>query len=363
MGKNNNIGFLRLLFASLVIIGHAPELVDGNRSREPLTCIFHTISLGEFSVDVFFLLSGYLITASIIHSDSISAYFRRRVLRIYPAYFVSFTTIMFVLGPSIGVNPEPTLEIILRILLLLPPANSPQLAPLHYQNLDGAMWTISYEFHCYLFLAILSAHGFFRHRRLMTTVVAVLATAAFAATFDNAKSALQSLWYNHQTVLLLTIGEPTAALRLTSIFMFGSVAFLYKKEITIWLGPRKAVGCALLCAILLLNRHTAELGLSTVGGLTLFWLATKTNIGPLRKINNNWDISYGTYLYGWPVETTFLWFDHGISPPLLAAASLPIAIYLRAPHRASSPKPIESPPPAGSPKHRYSSKRFSLSYT
>jgi len=290
MDRYNNIGFLRLLFASFVIVGHAPELIDGNRTREPLTCIFHTLSLGEISVDAFFLLSGYLITASATRSPSITDYFSRRISRIYPAYTSAFLILMFVLGPCLGIKPEPILEIILRILLLQPPDNTTQLAPLHYQNLDGAMWTISYEFHCYLFLALLNMYGFCRRRHLMAIIATILAVAAFGATYDNPKAVLHSLWCAHPITRLLTIGEPTAALRLTSIFMLGSIAFLYNKEIKSWLGPREALACMLLGTILLFNRHTAELGLSTAGGLALFWLAIKANLGPLRQINKDFDI-------------------------------------------------------------------------
>jgi peptidoglycan/LPS O-acetylase OafA/YrhL len=87
--NKNNIGFLRLLFASFVIIGHSPELLDGNRNREPLSMIFHTISLGDLAVDGFFLLSGFLITKSMVNSRSFCRFLERRVFRIYPAFMLA----------------------------------------------------------------------------------------------------------------------------------------------------------------------------------------------------------------------------------------------------------------------------------
>ena len=56
----NSFTLLRLLLASLVIVAHAAELTDGNRSREIFHWLGYQMSAGEFAVEAFFVVSGYL---------------------------------------------------------------------------------------------------------------------------------------------------------------------------------------------------------------------------------------------------------------------------------------------------------------
>jgi peptidoglycan/LPS O-acetylase OafA/YrhL len=82
-GRHRNaFGFLRLLFASLVIVSHATELFDGNREREPLTRLFGTISFGDLAVDGFFIISGYLVVGSYLKRPAIGEYLLTQARRL-----------------------------------------------------------------------------------------------------------------------------------------------------------------------------------------------------------------------------------------------------------------------------------------
>ena len=96
----NNFGALRLFFAVLVILSHSFELIDGDRSREIATRVFHTLSFGELGIYGFFLISGYLVTKSFEKSRSVGEYVFKRVLRIYPGYVVAFVLCVMAKVPS-----------------------------------------------------------------------------------------------------------------------------------------------------------------------------------------------------------------------------------------------------------------------
>src|SRR5215207_5054601 len=84
-GRLNNFDFLRFLLAALVILSHSYPLLWGNNEREPLSLLTGgQLSFGEFAVNGFFILSGFLIAQSWENSRTVSSYFKKRFLRIYP---------------------------------------------------------------------------------------------------------------------------------------------------------------------------------------------------------------------------------------------------------------------------------------
>jgi peptidoglycan/LPS O-acetylase OafA/YrhL len=51
-----------------------------------------------------------------------------------------------------------------------------------------------------------------------------------------------------------------------------------------------------------------------VGGYLIFWFAFLKETPRLNRINVGRDLSYGIYLYAWPVQSLLIYFVLGISP-------------------------------------------------
>src|SRR5580704_8350010 len=90
-GRNAWFDIFRILFATQVLLAHAPEIIDGNRSRELFTRITHSdLTLGQLAVDGFFFLSGFLIVRSWLYDPDLPSYLLKRLLRIAPGLVVAY---------------------------------------------------------------------------------------------------------------------------------------------------------------------------------------------------------------------------------------------------------------------------------
>ena len=89
----NNINLLRFIAASMVIYYHMGILLG-----QPGVTVMG-VSVGSIAVNIFFILSGYLIASSWTHSTSFKSYIVRRAARIFPALIVVVLVTTFVIGP------------------------------------------------------------------------------------------------------------------------------------------------------------------------------------------------------------------------------------------------------------------------
>jgi peptidoglycan/LPS O-acetylase OafA/YrhL len=310
---HNAFGFLRLLLASLVIVSHTPQLVDGDRSRELLSRVFPSLTFGDLAVDGFFIISGFLITGSYLSSKGLVPYLRKRVARIYPGFIVSSLVCVLIVGPVTGAyfakGPAWGFgSTVGHIALLLPPAMTNVFFGTPYRVLNGSAWTIQYEFACYLMVLLLGQAGLLR-----SWIPVAAASIVCLFLFGFAPKVLGDSMNRLPLHNVILLGDRSAVLRLGGLFLAGAAFYLAQDRIALkW---HYLVAAFLCLCLTLLDARFAALGLGIFGSYALLAVAALGSGTILAKINNRNDISYGVYLYAWPIEKTLLWF--GFSTNLL----------------------------------------------
>ena len=314
--KNNNFGFLRLFLAILVIVSHSPEAIDGNRNRELLTNIFGTLSFGEFAVNGFFLISGYLIHKSYENSSSLKSYFYKRVLRIYPAFIVAHIFFMLCIVPLLlnfhslfNLEIKYWLKSVVRMLILDSPYPVDGVFDKNpYKATNISMWTIRYEFLCYLAIPLLS----YLPVNKIKVLSVVITLYVISGIFD----------INFSTPYPIII-ELKQVLRLFSAFLIGEIFYIYREKIIY----NKALTFVSIFGLiaLLFNDRFAEIGLMTFGAYLLFNFALNYKSKYLNKVGSKVDLSYGIYLYAWPIQNLFIQYQSNLNPYMLMIYTLVIS--------------------------------------
>lgn len=223
--KNNNFNLIRLLLAFFVILSHSPELIDGNRNREVLTQIFHSLSFGQLAVDGFFLLSGYLIVQSWESAPQVWYFLQKRILRIYPAFILAALVCVFIVGPLGAASTgeyfsQFSINGFVVDVLLLKLRSPDTFLGSHYALVNKATWTIRYEFFCYVSVLAFGLAGLFSRRRLFLGALSIV-VLLFAA---------QNLGYLRG--IGVAPGEANfPVIRFYSFFFTGSLFYFYRTSI------------------------------------------------------------------------------------------------------------------------------------
>jgi peptidoglycan/LPS O-acetylase OafA/YrhL len=291
----NNFNALRLLLATLVLLSHAFELVDGNQSREPLTRLFGTLSFGAVAIDGFFLVSGYLITQSWMNSDGFVDYLRKRVLRIYPGFLTAAVISALVIGPIASDTTNYFAEFdfpkfIAELALLFVPKTPPVFGGHPYPVVNGAMWSITYEFLCYLLIALIGILGIIKRRRILFVLAMVVLILYMVSQFPFFQTAIRKP--NQQFLMLFFY------------FLIGACFYAFRDKIK-YDGRRALLAALLLCGALF-SKIASVPAYAILGGYILFYVAF-SSIDLLKYLHYSLDISYGVYLYGWPIQKIIIW--------------------------------------------------------
>jgi peptidoglycan/LPS O-acetylase OafA/YrhL len=295
--RQNNIEFLRLGLALMVVFAHSFAVTQ--RGAEPFALLTRGQATGgTIAVDAFFILSGFLITASYERSGSVFSFLKKRIVRIYPAFLVVTLVTALCIVPLGGGQLEgrgalgKTALVIASVVRLKDVESLGAFANNPYPHVvNASLWTVSYEFFCYLGVAVLGMTMVLHRRRTIAGLFGVsLVVSLLFAHFH---------WQSPHTLETALFGYPQAWARFIPIYLAGVVFYLYRDCIR--LHRRGAILSVFAMAVACVVPLGYTLLFPLFGSYLLMYIAYWERL-PLYRIMRFGDFSYGTYLYAFPIQ-------------------------------------------------------------
>ncbi len=302
--RGNAFDTLRLFAAGLVLVSHCWAIAIHEDAQPAIG----ELDLGTIGVRMFFGISGFLIAQSWLSDPHLGRFALKRALRILPALWVVLVATTFVFGLALTTLPAAEYlrdgqtwryllgNAVFQLETSLPgvfsdnPGDSAVNAPL---------WTLGPEVLAYVGLAALGVIGALR-RTWIAPLVAV---------------GLILVWYDPTGLV-----PRDRALTLFQTFAVGTALYVLRDRIPWHWG----IVAALLVAFVLIRGGVQWwLAIVAIPYASIF-IAYRAPAA-LRRVTARGDVSYGLYVWAWPIGQTVVVLAGGsASPWLVVAVSLPV---------------------------------------
>lgn len=314
-GRPSGFDYLRIGLSVAVLFWHSYRVVDVANGwdgwwRSPVGLI----------LPMFFALSGFLVSGSLMRVRSIHEFLTLRAMRIVPALAVEVTLSALVIGLFFTTLPiaeylaHPLfhryfLNILGLVHYFLPGVFETN--PLTAVN--ASLWTIPYELKCYLLIVGLWILGAIRNPRLLLPLIIA---AQFVLPF------LQQA----RDIPIKANGAVSGYI-LVIAFAFGVALYVHRDSIR--LRASWALASLVIALVLLLDANTAFYCGLPAAYLTV-WLGLSN---PKRSfLIDTGDYSYGIYLYAFPIQQAIValfpdWRSPWINAPLALAGAAAMAMF------------------------------------
>jgi peptidoglycan/LPS O-acetylase OafA/YrhL len=333
-GFRNNFGALRILLATAVVFSDSFLLGNGVTDADPMKRFNHHQAItGHVAVDLFFIMSGYLVALNLIREAGLPnfglpRYFLHRIRRMYPGFILAAVFSFLIVLPLAGGRITPpghmsaAADFVYRTLRLGWPTYAGGFHTNPFpEDVNQSLWSIPYGFWCYILAAVLSVMGVLRRPRILA-VLLVLAIALGVW-------ALAAHWFPAPHWALATIGYPGMWARLLPMFLSGVLLASLRDRVPVkgWIAVAALAVLAIAAQIPLGWAPMAAIA----GAYLLFYCAYTPKLRMWQA--TAWgDPSYGTYLLSFPIQQWIVrGYTHGVAgrtmpPYLLFAVSLPISL-------------------------------------
>lgn len=293
----NNLTLVRLILASAVILTHCYWIVHHVPGQDAFSA-FLGAPLSVYAVDGFFFLSGFLVYGSLCRRIAVRPFMAARLARMMPALTVSVLLTALVGAvftyspPAIYWTGETARFIAFNLTFI---GGHYSLTGILCGNepciVNGSLWTLRWEFFCYVALALLALMGLATPRRMLTVIVPVTVISAGVAHVP-AVAALVAATAGKGGIYWMETAD-----RLWTLFAAGIVAQILRPHIRLSWVALVLLGLTNLVAHRWgVNYHVQTL---FVGYAVLcFGFLTARN----GAISGRWpDYSFGMYIYAFPV--------------------------------------------------------------
>ena len=290
--RGNSLNLFRLVLAALVLFSHAFYIAG-----VPGSPAFNGENLGGWAVAGFFVVSGFLITRSRFRTPA-GAFLVHRIARIFPAFLVCIVVTAFVFAPlalllqgrgldGFLTTPVTPFQYIWGNITLYVHQYSigTTLADVPYPDAwNGSLWTLFFEFFCYAITWGLGAFALYRRSVVLVASVWMVSVVLRGVTGYGVTAGLD--------------GDFVQLARLFSFFAAGALVFVIVDR---W-GLSRAVGVASIPVAAVLMACVPVIG-GQLGAPFLAYalLFLSTIVRQPRWVARN-DVSYGFYIYAWPVQ-------------------------------------------------------------
>jgi peptidoglycan/LPS O-acetylase OafA/YrhL len=334
---DNSFNFIRLFLAFCVVFSHSLALYFENEFEPRLPLNGYYITLGNFAVYAFFVISGFVITHSWIKRPNPKVFIQNRIKRIYPGLLTCLFLTIAVFAPLLDSTPQRYFQNEIPNAIRYFALNA---TGFNIQNnignilgnqfthneINPVLWTIRFEIIAYLIVAILGFFGWFKKRAVL--ILFLVCNFVYWLTLE---VPLLHDWLNQYFMFAEMFAFLAYFFAGSTIYFFNEV-FISRLMLN---SPLEITGTAGLAPATQLSKgwqsqtdgvflkHNIVLSkvifalagitflialeynlLSTFGPICIAILTL--NLGyilPFQKFGKLMpDISYGVYLYGWLVQ-------------------------------------------------------------
>ena len=312
-GRENNFDFIRVVAAVAVMFSHSYPLTFGENDNEPLFILTKCqTDFGITAVNIFFIVSGFLVTQSLFRKQNLIDYFRSRALRIFPALIVMIVLMVFLIGPLLSTRSageyfsDGKTFNYLRLIYVFTGEEINSLPGVFENNpfhhvVNGSLWTIRYELTCYL--ALPAIYLLFRKRWVAPLILSA------AVIF---------------IVLNLFFAPGYLIISLITCFLSGSLFFVFRNRIPLhWLPAVASAGLLIISVPLKILSYTFP----WLMGYLVIYLALVPK-SALRRFGKYGDFSYGIYIWAFPVQQVIAQHYSYKGPLFNVLASFPFVLLI-----------------------------------